>query len=189
MRLTNRYSQALQFAFKLHKDQKRKATPIPYLSHLISVSALVLEHGGNEDEAIAALLHDAVEDQGGLPTLIKIERKFGKKVAKIVEGCTDCHSVPKPPWKQRKEKYLDRLVRESASIQLVSAADKLHNVRTLIADYRVFGDNLWKRFTAGRDGTLWYYAAVSDILKLGKTPIALELDRAVSELKRLSRNA
>ena len=173
------------FAFQLHRRQKRKQTSIPYISHLLSVSALVMEHGGNEDQAIAALLHDAVEDQGGRPTLRNIAAKFGKKVAKIVDGCTDSYVEPKPPWRKRKEQYIARLVKEPASVQLVSCADKLHNVRTIIADYRKIGEKLWPRFNGGREGSLWYYRSLANIFVKAKNPIAHEFNLAVSELERI----
>ena len=188
MTLSDRYSKALQFAFELHKYQERKKTGIPYISHLISVSALVMEYGGSEDQAIAALLHDAVEDQGGRPTLNKIRKKFGPRVAGIVDGCTDSYVVPKPPWQKRKEQYLAGLVKKPALVQLVSSADKLHNVRTIIADYRKSGEKVWERFTGGREGSLWYYRALADaFVSSGRTPIASELNLAVSQLEMLSR--
>ena len=138
----------------------------PYLAHLLAVAAIVMEHGGNEDEAIAALLHDAVEDQGGLPTLEEIRRRFGPAVAEIVEGCSDAVVTPKPPWRQRKEAYIARLRNASASVRLVSAADKLHNARSHPrASIVASGESLWANFRGGRDGTLWYYRTVVETLK------------------------
>jgi (p)ppGpp synthase/HD superfamily hydrolase len=127
--LTRRFELALQFASGLHHSQCRKGTPIPYISHLMAVSALVLEAGGDEDLAIAALLHDAVEDQGGAPTLQIIRRMFGDRVANVVMECSDTDREPKPPWRERKERYLTHLLSASADALLVSMADKLHNAR------------------------------------------------------------
>lgn len=164
--LTERFTDAVTYATRLHEDQLRKGTEIPYVAHLLSVTALVLEHGGTEDEAIAALLHDAVEDQGGAPTLEVIRAKFGDTVAATVDGCTDsaeAKGAPKGPWKKRKQAYIDHIAREKdRSILLVSAADKLHNARALLGDYEDHGDALWDRFNAGRDDILWYYRELVD---------------------------
>ncbi len=147
----------------------------------------MLEHGGNEDEAIAGLLHDAVEDQGGLATLAEIRRRFGPVVAEIVEGCSDTAVMPKPPWRQRKEAYLVRLGNAPASVRLVSAADKLHNARAVLREYRRRGESLWSGFRGGRDGTRWYYRAVVESLKhAGVNPLVEELDRTVAEIERVS---
>ena len=148
----------------------------------------MLEHGGDEDAAIAALLHDAVEDQGGRPRLGEIRRKFGARVARIVDGCTDAYTVPKPPWRGRKQKYLQHLPNASAEVHLVSAADKLHNAREILADYRQVGDALWSRFQGGKEGTLCYYRALVEAFRsTGATPLVEELDRVVTELERLAR--
>ena len=144
----------------MHAEQRRKLSGEPYLAHLLAVAAIVMEHGGNEDEAIAALLHDAVEDQGGLATLEEIRRRFGRPVAEIVDGCTDAAETPKPPWRQRKEAFIARLTNAPASVRLVVAADKLHNARSILRDYRRLGESLWGHFRGGREGTLWYYRAV-----------------------------
>ncbi|MEB3335861.1 MAG: HD domain-containing protein [Leptolyngbyaceae bacterium] len=186
IQLTSRFEQALAFASQLHREQVRKGTTIPYISHLMAVSSLVLEQGGNEDEAIAALLHDAVEDQGGLPILTEIRDRFGDQVAAIVAGCTDTDVVPKPPWKERKEAYINHIIDASPSVRLVSAADKLHNARSILADYRQLQDELWSRFKGGREGTLWYYRALVEAFRAtGSTPLIEELDRTVSELEGL----
>jgi (p)ppGpp synthase/HD superfamily hydrolase len=193
MTLSSRFTDALSYAAALHAQQRRKLSGEPYVAHLLAVAALVLEHGGNEDEAIAALLHDAVEDQGGLPTLAEIRRRFGPTVADIVEGCTDTADSPKPPWRQRKEAYIARLNGASASIRLVSAADKLHNARSILRDYRRIGEALWSHFRGGRDGTLWYYRTVAETLKTAAgSPSAAdalveELDRTVTEIERLAK--
>ena len=145
-----------------------------------------MEHGGNEDEAIAALLHNAAEDQGGEATLEEIRRRFGATVAEIVAGCSDAMGSPKPPWRQRKETHIAHLREASPSVRLVVAADKLHNVAALTREYRRRGESLWPIFHGGRDGTLWYYRAVADALKqAAATPIVEELDRAVEELQLL----
>ena len=137
--------------------------------------------------AIAALLHDAVEDQGGLPRLREIRRKFGERVARIVDGCTDSYTEPKPPWRERKLAYIQRVAREPDDVRLVSAADKLSNVRETIHDLRVHGDSVFEKFQGKKGGTLWYYRALADVFrKAGTNPLIEELDRAVSELESLS---
>jgi (p)ppGpp synthase/HD superfamily hydrolase len=183
--LTPRFAEAFAYAARLHAQQVRKGTTVPYLSHLMSVAALVLEDGGDEDEAIAGLLHDAVEDQGGKPTLVEIERLFGARVARIVLGCTDSDVVPKPPWRERKERYVAHLAHAEPDVRRVSSADKLHNARSILTDYRVVGDALWSRFTAGKDETLWYYRSlVSAFRAAGGGRLVDELDLVVSELER-----
>jgi len=170
-----------------HAGQTRKASTIPYIAHLMGVASLVLEAGGDEDLAIAALLHDVVEDCGGAPMLKEVRRRFGKRVAKIVDECTDTDAVPKPPWRERKENYLRRLRRADADTRLVSAADKLHNVRSILADYREIGESVWARFSGGREGTLWYYRALRDEFLRGKSNrLIREYERAVRELKVLT---
>lgn len=163
--LSDRFTAALCYAAELHRSQARKGTRIPYLSHLLAVGSLVLEHGGTEDEAIAALLHDAVEDQGGAATGEEIRRRFGDAVYAIVQGCTDTDITPKPPWRARKEAYLARLGRASDSVLLVSAADKLHNARTVLEAYRSCGEQVWERFRGGKVGTLWYYHALIGVFQ------------------------
>src|SRR5262245_22598747 len=158
--LADRFSDALVWAAALHARQRRKGTGIPYVSHLLSVCALVLEDGGDEDQAIAALLHDAVEDQGGRPVLDEIRARYGDRVAGIVEACTDADTVPKPPWRERKEWYVGHIREATPEARRVSCADKLHNARTILADYRAVRETVWQRFTAGREGTLWYYRAL-----------------------------
>ena len=186
--LSSRFTEALSYVAALHAEQRRKVSGEPYLAHLLAVAAIVMEHGGNEDEAIAALLHDAVEDQGGMATLEEIRRRFGATVAEIVEGCSDAMVSPKPPWRQRKEAHIAHLREASPSVRLVVAADKLHNVGSLAREYRRRGESLWALFHGGRDGTLWYYRAVTDALKqAAATPIVEELDRAVEELQIVDR--
>jgi (p)ppGpp synthase/HD superfamily hydrolase len=179
-----RLQQAFRYAAQKHAGQTRKKTPVPYLSHLMAVASLALEAGGDEDLAIAALLHDVVEDCGGMPRLREIQRKFGVRVARIVEGCTDSFTDPKPPWLERKKAYLSNLKNEDRETRLVSACDKLHNVRTVLADYRQQGESVWERFQGKRDGTLWYYRAISDeFQRRGRNSITRELEIAVRELE------
>lgn len=185
--LTERYADALQLAWRLHDGQLRKGTAIPYVSHLIAVSSIALEHGANEDEAIAALLHDAVEDAGGLPTLDMIRQRFGPAVADIVDGCTDAYEEPKPAWRPRKEAYLAHLAHASPSIRLVSNSDKLHNARSILSDLRVYGPALWVRFTAPKEGTLWYYRSLAQVFAShGRSPLAEELELTVTEIEALA---
>ena len=182
-RLGPRLELAFRYAAKKTAGQTRKKTRVPYISHLMAVASLVLEWGGDEDVAIAALLHDVVEDCGGAPRLGEVKRKFGPRVAKIVEGCTDSFTDPKPPWRERKKAYLERVKHEDAETRLVSAADKLHNVRTVLTDYRQHGESIWKRFNGGRDGTLWYYRALSDEFRRRPNRLTRELEIAVCELE------
>jgi len=185
--LTGRFEKALVYAARLHATQYRKGTSRPYLAHLLGVASIVLTHGGDEDEAIAALLHDAVEDQGGLKTLRAIRKKFGARVARIVDGCTDSYTVPKPPWLERKKEYLCHLRRADSSVRLVSAADKLYNAREILDDYRTRRDSVFDRFKGGKKGTIWYYREVVRILRRkGPRALVRELDRVVTELERLA---
>jgi (p)ppGpp synthase/HD superfamily hydrolase len=184
--LTNRFEEALVYAAQIHKKQWRKGSHIPYISHLLSVAALVLEDGGDEDQAIAALLHDAVEDQGGLERKADIEKKFGEHIAQIVLGCSDAFSVPKPAWRKRKETYLRHLAQASPEVIRVSMADKVHNARTILADYRRSGDEIWGRFKGGKEGTLWYYhELIKAYPSTGDGFLLAELKRIISELDQL----
>ena len=187
MHTSARFNEALVYASELHAAQRRKGSGAPYIAHLLGVTAIVLEHGGSEDEAIGALLHDAVEDQGGAPRLAEIRQRFGPVVAEIVDGCTDSDTMPKPPWRERKEAYIAHLPNAGRSVQLVSAADKLYNVRSTIDDYREHGESVWQRFTTGRDGALWYYRTIAvKFDKLQGTSLLSQLQRAVAELERLA---
>jgi (p)ppGpp synthase/HD superfamily hydrolase len=186
MSLSPRFDTALTFASAHHRAQLRKGTPIPYLAHLLSVAALAIEHGATEDEAIAAVLHDAIEDQG--VTFAELDKLFGRAVAEIVQGCSDTDVIPKPPWRARKEHYVAHVRTASASIRLVSMSDKLHNARSILADLRTLGDELWSRFTGGRDGSLWYYRALVDAYRdAGTTPqtqaLLDELERTVAAIE------
>jgi len=183
-----RFLRAFQFAAEKHAKQTRKASTIPYIAHLMGVASLVLEAGGDEALAIAALLHDVVEDCGGEPMLREVRRRFGKRVASVVEGCTDADTIPKPPWRERKEKYIAQLKTADADTRLVSAADKLNNVRSIVSDYRAIGESVWSRFNGGRDGTLWYYRTLRDeFLRDQPNRITRDLDLAVNELELLAR--
>ncbi|MFZ0863648.1 MAG: HD domain-containing protein [Candidatus Sulfotelmatobacter sp.] len=187
-RLGPRFLRAFLFAAEKHSSQTRKASTIPYVAHLMGVASLVLEAGGDEDLAIAALLHDVVEDCGGAHMLKEVRRRFGKRVATIVEGCTDADTDPKPPWRERKETYIRRLKTADADTRLVSAADKLNNVRSILSDYRAIGGSVWSRFNGGREGTLWYYRTLREVF-LGHTRnrITRDFELAVSELDSLAR--
>ncbi|MBI2690940.1 MAG: HD domain-containing protein [Solirubrobacterales bacterium] len=154
--LTKRYEKAVKFARKAHKKQVRKGTEIPYISHLLGVSSIVLEMEGSEDEAIAALLHDVVEDCGGAPMAERVREEFGADVARIVLANTDTDQKPKPPWRARKQEYLNSLPGKARDELLISLADKLHNARATLLDYRCIGDDIWPRFKEGREGQLWY---------------------------------
>jgi (p)ppGpp synthase/HD superfamily hydrolase len=188
--LTNRFRDALAFAFDLHREQRRAGSEVPYYAHLVGVASLAIENGADEDEAIGALLHDAAEDQGGRPTLDAIVARFGARVAAIVEGCTDWldEQGPKPKWRLRKEAYVAHLPAASPSVQLVSACDKLYNARAILADLREVGDSVWTRFAGKRDGVLWYYRALADAFTVDQ-PVVRELRRVVAELERVARSS
>ncbi len=187
MTLSARFQQGLAYAAELHQQQVRKGGGVPYVAHLLSVAGIVLEYGGDEEEAIAALLHDAVEDQGGAPSRDEIRARFGDRVTAIVDGCTDADTQPKPPWRQRKEAFVGSIPTASPSVRLVSAADKLHNARSILADYREIGEPLWDRFTGRKQGTLWYYRALVDaFLEAGPSPLVDELERVVKEVEDLA---
>jgi (p)ppGpp synthase/HD superfamily hydrolase len=186
-KFSKRFAQALGYAARVHARQVRKRTERPYIGHLLSVTSIVIEYGGDEDMAIAALLHDAVEDHGGLPRLREIRRKFGKRVAHIVDGCTDSYAQPKPLWMERKRAYVARVSNESEDVRLVSAADKLSNTREVLHDFRVHGEDVFERFVGKKEGTLWYYRAlVTAFRKAGSNPLVEEVDRVVTELESLA---
>lgn len=185
---SSRFARALQLAYELHADQPRKKDGPPTIGHLLSVAGIVIEYGGSEDEAIAALLHDAIEDAGGAATESRIRGEFGSVVADIVRGCSDTDQTPKPPWEPRKREYLEHLPEASASVRFVSCADKLANVRSLIADFRQKGDTLWERFNAPKERQLWLYQAYADEFERKPSPrMAAELMRQVRLLHELVR--
>jgi len=183
-----RFRLAFDYAATLHAADIRKGAKIPYLYHLLEVCAIVMRYGGNEDAAIAALLHDAAEDHGGKPRLVDIQRNFGKAVASIVEECTDSTTTPKQPWEVRKRAYVKHLPEASKGGLLVSAADKLSNVRAILSDHYAIGDDIYKRFNRPKRRTLWYYNALSKAFTAhlgGDLP--KELRRTVAELNRVSK--
>ena len=187
MKLSPKFEEALVYAARVHGGQLRKKTNIPYIGHLLGVTAIVLEYGANETEAIAALLHDVVEDCGGPERQCEIEEKFGKEVGEIVAGCTDTDQTPKPPWRERKETYIAHLKSASASTRLVSASDKLHNARAILHNLREGGDEIWTHFKGGKEGTLWYYRSlVTAFRKHGASALIDELERVVSEMERIA---
>lgn len=178
--LSERFVEALQYAHEIHREHMRKGTDIPYITHLMSAAALTLENGGNEDQAIAALLHDAVEDCGGLERLDDIREKFGEAVAQIVADCTDSWVEPKSAWRGRKEAYVESLRTKPESSLLVALADKTHNARSIVSDLHAIGERHWDRFNADRTGMLWYYRSLADAFQ-SRLPGALcrELQRNV----------
>ena len=186
--LSQRFDEALQFAASIHRQQMRKGTAVPYITHLMAVSAIVGEGGGDEELMIAGLLHDSIEDQG--ISKDEIARRFGKRVADIVEACSDSNTIPKPPWKQRKERYIARLQEASPDVRLISVADKLHNARSILTDLKVLGSDVWGRFNASREEILWYYHLVLSALQEGWThPLVHELEQVVNQIERLSESA
>lgn len=188
VKLGPRFLRAFEFAAAKHAGQTRKCSTVPYLAHLMGVTSLVLEFGGDEDLAIAALLHDVVEDCGGAPMLREVKRRFGARVAKVVEGCTDSDVTPKPPWLERKEAYLQHLKTADAGTRLVSAADKLNNVRSILSDHRAVGEAVWLRFNGGREGTLWYYRALlAEFLRREPGRLTHEFAIAVADLEAQAR--
>jgi (p)ppGpp synthase/HD superfamily hydrolase len=190
IKLGPRFRRAFLFAAEKHAKQARKASTTPYIAHLMGVASLVLEFGGDEDMAIAALLHDVVEDCGGKSMLKEVRRRFGSNVAKIVDGCTDSYGAPKPPWRQRKEEYLHHLKSADAATRLVSAADKLNNIRSILSDYRQIGDAIWDRFNGGREGTLWYYRALlNEFLRDKPNRLIREYELEVRDLETIVNSA
>jgi (p)ppGpp synthase/HD superfamily hydrolase len=186
-KLSERFDEALTYASDLHRTQTRKGGDIPYVGHLLSVASLVIEGGGTETQAIAGLLHDAVEDQGGAPVLAEIREKFGDDVATIVDECSDTDVVPKPPWKKRKQDYIDHLGDASEATILVSLADKLDNARAILRDYRIDGDELWQRFSIhDPQQHLWYYRSLLAVYQArNSTWLVAELARVLGELEHL----
>lgn len=185
IQLTQRFESALVFAHQLHQQQIRKITGVPYISHLLSVSALVLEDGGDEDQAIAALLHDAVEDQGGQSTANLIRQQFGERVAEIVARCTEIKSLSS--WRERKEKYLHNFRDAPPEVRRVILADKLHNARCNLWEYSHYGSQIWSVFTGGQQGLLWFYRSIITIAESGQDSHFLleELKRVVQQLEQI----
>ena len=186
--LSERLSQALALAIEAHNGQFRKETTIPYIAHPMAVASIALEYGADEDQAMAALLHDAVED-GGANYAEIIRSKFGDRVADIVNGCTD--GVPDnngitPPWKQRKVSYISHLKSASDDVLLVSGSDKLHNARAIVADLQNIGVKVFDRFSSSKEQTLWYYQSLADIFLARNTPNAKALSETVAQMHALS---
>ena len=177
-------------AARLHATQRRKGSDVPYLSHLLGTCSIAFEYGASEEQAIAALLHDAIEDVQPTDEARAAVAAFGAEVLRIVEGCTDSDTHPKPPWHERKEAYVAHVADADGPILLVSAADKLHNARSIVSDLRHFGPGTWDRFTGGRDGSLWYYRALVDAFRANpahSSALVDELDRTVTEMEMLAR--
>src|SRR5215204_2413385 len=187
---TARFASAMTYAHDVHQGQFRTGTGVPYIAHVLGVAAIAMEYAGSEDEAIGALLHDAAEDGGGEATLAEIRARFGDAVGDIVLGCSDSlveDPEDKLPWQERKQNYLAHLENASESVCLVSAADKLHNVRSIIRDYHEHGDAIWERFQGRRDGTLWYYETVADTLICRyRTQLTRDLQDEVDKLLALA---
>ena len=182
-----KFEDALVYTTRLHRDQTRKGSEVPYVTHLLAVAAIVGENGGTENEVVAALLHDAPEDRGGKDRLEEIRTRYGDEVAGIVDGCTDTYEDPKPEWRPRKEAYIAHVAKAPPSVRLVSAADKLHNARSILVDLRAVGGELWDRFTGGKEGTLWYYRALVEAYAgADSNPVVEELDRVVREIEALA---
>ncbi len=164
MSYSEKFEQALVYAARVHSRQDRKGSSAPYITHLLAVAALVGENGGSEDQVIAALLHDAPEDQGGRERLEDVKTTFGGSVARIVSGCTDSLENPKPTWRPRKEAFIRRLREANDDVILVVLADKVHNASTTVEDLREFGESTFDKFTGKKEGTLWYYREVYKVL-------------------------
>lgn len=192
---TERFAKAFKYAAQEHRNQLRKGTTIPYISHLMSVSALVWENGGNEDQAIAGLLHDVIEDADPPSAVTRIRKeileKFGQRVLDLVEGCTDGEqdaTGEKAPWKERKENYLAHLGEKSEDLLLVSCCDKLHNARAILTDLTTHGDSLFNRFTGKKEGTIWYYTELSKIYqsRLPDVIAVRELTNVVATIRKMA---
>ncbi|WP_204101925.1 MULTISPECIES: HD domain-containing protein [Spirulina sp. CCY15215] len=185
MILTKRFTDALTYACTLHCQQTRKADETPYIAHLLSVAALVLEDGGSETEAIAALLHDAIEDQGGEATRQRILGRFGEEVTAIVEGCTESNQMPKPPWRDRKLRYLQNIRNGSPSVVRVSLADKLHNGRSLLFQLQRQGSSVWRHFHQPSEDILWFYQELLAVYQ--EWGISVRIEEFAEIISRLSR--
>jgi (p)ppGpp synthase/HD superfamily hydrolase len=187
--VSTRLFDAMELAFRLHGRDVRKSTDIPVMTHLLSVCGLVLHDGGDEDEAIGALLHDAIEDKPEQIGISDIREQFGERVVAIVEISSDTppghKGGPKPPWRDRKEAYLEHVKRSDPSLLRVTVADKVDNVRAILADYGRVGESLWSRFNAGKEDQLWYYQAAASAYRSAgfETDLLLELEELVGGLK------
>ena len=186
MEYSERVVEAFALMYELHRTQLRKGSRTPYITHLLGVASLVGGHGGDENQFIAALLHDAVEDQGGLETLQRIRARFGDDVAGLVLACSDADTDPKPPWQERKDQFLESVRKADGRVKLIVAADKLHNSRELAGHLIERGPEVWKIFKAGKERTLWFQAEILKALEQGawRHPILRELNDAVDMLHR-----
>lgn len=183
--LSSRFDEALIFANRTHAQQKRKHSGAPYLAHVLGVTALVLEDGGSEDEAIGALLHDAAEDQGGEQMLATIREKFGAKIEQIVRECSDTLASPKPPWRKRKEQHLEVLRTALPETIRIMQADKVYNARNLQRSLIEHGPQAWQKFKGGREGTLWYFRQMHTLLSQTRSGyLMMELGRLIEILER-----
>lgn len=186
--MTPRFTQALALAARAHEGQQRKGTSIPYISHPVAVAALVARYGGDEDQQIAALLHDVLED-GGPQYAPEIEAGFGPRVLSIVRGCTDGEpdeTGTKAPWRERKEAYLAHLSSAGPDVWMVSGCDKLSNAQAIVEDLTGVGQAVFERFTAGKVGTLWYYRSLADVFGVTGVPMAKSLTSTVEAMHALS---
>lgn len=186
--ISSRLPSALALAVQAHDGQVRKGTAIPYIAHPLGVASIALDFGATENQAIAALLHDVLED-GGPHYAPLIEAQFGAEVLALVQACTD--GVPdasgvKADWGERKRAYLAHLAEAPDEVLLVSGADKLHNARAIVSDLITIGPEVFKRFKAGRDGTLWYYRALADVFTQRRAPVAVSLEAEVRQMERLA---
>ncbi len=188
MKISEKFEEALVYATQAHGNQMRKKTGIPFVAHILGVTAIALEYGASETEAISALLHDTVEDCGGADRFRDIREKFGDDVAGIVDGCTDTYETPKPPWLKRKRAYIEHLKDSDSPTRLVSASDKLHNTRAILAELRRHGTDVFDRFGGKKDGTLWYYRTLVTAFREhgNHTDLIGELDRVVTEIEKLT---
>jgi GTP pyrophosphokinase len=187
---SHRFLLALDAAATMHAAQRRKGSGVPYISHLLGTCAIAMEYGADEDEAIAALLHDAIEDVRPTEQALAAVARFGERVLAIVEGCTDSDTHPKKPWRERKERYIAHLAAADASVLLVAGADKLHNARSLLIDLRRIGDKVWSRFNAGREESLWFYRSVVAAMRgnpANNAALVDELERTVAEIDAANR--
>ncbi len=185
--LSARFDEALVLACTLHRAQTRKASGVPYVAHLLGVASLVLEEGGDEDMAIAALLHDAAEDQGGEETLAEISAAFGAEVARWVRQASDSFARPKPEWETRKRHHLERIPAADREAQLIMLADKVHNARSILADHARVGSEVWDRFSVPRERTMWYYETLLKVFERGLSPVLYDtLSECVRRMKELN---
>jgi (p)ppGpp synthase/HD superfamily hydrolase len=184
---STRFAEAFSYSLEVHRGQRRRVTGTPYIGHVLGVCSLVLDDGGDEDQAIGALLHDAGENAGGRPRIEDIRNRFGERVARIVEECSDTLERPEPPWRERKEAYVAAAEHHTLDALHVSLGDKLYNVRSLVRDYRVLGESVWDHLAGDRGDILWYYRSLLDVFRrrLPESSMVAELEAALAEFERL----